>query len=103
MEFNEKNGITPTTVMKNIPEDLKAIYGLADGQVEVNETSLDKLERTRYFIKEQLDKLINKKTKQMQKAAGNLDFETAAEIRDEIRELKEILFELLNSLGFMNE
>ena len=38
--------------------------------------------------------LINKKTKQMQKAAGGLDFETAAEIRDEIKSLKDILFEL---------
>ena len=94
MEFNEKNGITPQTVLKNIPEDLRAIYGLAEGQLEVDETSLDKLKELGINSKEQLDKLINKKTKQMQKAAGGLDFETAAEIRDEIKSLKDILFEL---------
>ena len=39
---------------------------------------------------EDLDKTINRLTKEMKDAAKNLDFEKAAEIRDRLRELKEI-------------
>ena len=39
---------------------------------------------------EDLDKAITRLTKEMKDAAKNLDFEKAAEIRDKLRELKEI-------------
>jgi excinuclease ABC subunit B len=39
---------------------------------------------------EDLDKAISRLTKEMKEAAKNLDFEKAAEIRDRLRELKEI-------------
>jgi excinuclease ABC subunit B len=94
LEHNEKHGITPQTVMKNIPDDLRAIYGLSEGQIEVKDSDLDKLQELGIKSRDELDKFISKKTKKMQKAAGELDFETAAEIRDEIKQLKEILFEL---------
>lgn len=94
VSFNEEHGIVPATVIKNIPEDLRAIYGLAEGQIEIKESDLDKLKNLGITSSEQLDKLIKKKTKKMQKAAGELDFETAAAIRDEIKELKDILLEL---------
>ena len=94
LEHNKANGITPQTVIKSIPEDLRAIYGLSEGQTEVKDSDLEKLKKIGINSKEQLDKTIRQKTKQMQKSAGDLDFETAAKIRDEIKELKEILFEL---------
>ncbi|MBF0443172.1 MAG: UvrB/UvrC motif-containing protein, partial [Oligoflexales bacterium] len=40
---------------------------------------------------EDLDKIIRKKTKEMKKAASELNFEKAAEIRDAINELKDLL------------
>ena len=39
---------------------------------------------------EDIDKAISRLTKEMKDAAKNLDFERAAEIRDKLRELKEI-------------
>ena len=39
---------------------------------------------------EDLDKAIARLTKEMKEAAKNLDFEKATEIRDRLRELKEI-------------
>jgi len=39
---------------------------------------------------EDLDKAISRLTKEMKDAAKNLDFERAAELRDKVRELKEV-------------
>ena len=39
----------------------------------------------------ELEKLINKLTKQMRKAAADLNFEIAAELRDQLVELKKYL------------
>ena len=39
---------------------------------------------------EDIDKAISRLTKEMKEAAKNLDFERAAEIRDKVRELKEV-------------
>lgn len=93
MDYNEKHGITPKTVMKNLPQDLKSIYGLVEGKADFKEEKLKDLEKMGIKSTEQLDKLIRKKTKEMQKAAGELEFEKAALIRDEISDLKEIFFE----------
>ena len=41
--------------------------------------------------KDELEKLINKMTKQMKKAAAELNFEAAAELRDKMVELKKYL------------
>ena len=43
--------------------------------------------------RKELDNLINKITKQMKKAAAELDFETAAELRDELKEIRKIIEE----------
>lgn len=93
-KYNLEHGIEPMTVSKTIPDDLRKIYGIAEGQMEVKETDLEKLKNMGIESKEQLDGLIRKKTKKMQKAAGELDFEKAAALRDEIKEFKDILFEL---------
>ena len=44
--------------------------------------------------KKELEKLIAQVTKQMKKAAADLDFETAAELRDKLIELKANLLKL---------
>jgi excinuclease ABC subunit B len=81
--YNTKHGITPQTIKKRIMDitgDIertrkRAIKELAD--LDVNAFGGD------------MKKLIKDKRNQMHKAADNLDFETAALLRDEIRTLEE--------------
>lgn len=81
MDYNEKHGIVPQTIKKDI-RDLIAItkeVGSEIAEESVDYTSMNRTER-----KEAIKKL----QKQMQEAAEMLDFELAAEIRDLILELK---------------
>lgn len=78
--YNETHGITPTTIKKN----LKHI--LHEWQSEV------KTEETIAIAEQKVDpKHIEKLRKEMIKAASNLDFEIAAKLRDEIRDLEQQL------------
>ena len=74
--YNKENGIIPKTIIKDIREPLK----IKDKTININkEGKLTRSEKERY-IKE-LDK-------EMRKAAKELDFERAAELRDIIIELR---------------
>ncbi|QOL19762.1 excinuclease ABC subunit UvrB [Candidatus Bodocaedibacter vickermanii] len=75
--YNEKHGITPTTIKKN----LKHILHEWQEEVAVEET-IAVAEKT--VTPKQIEKL----RKQMLTAAENLDFEVAARLRDEIKELE---------------
>ncbi len=86
-EYNEKNGIIPTTVAKNI----------SGGVIEVlrgNKKSKSKRQKEDSFITdlslEQLDKKIAELKVKMKEASRELDFEAAAGFRDEIKELTEL-------------
>ncbi|MCR5083193.1 MAG: excinuclease ABC subunit UvrB [Parasporobacterium sp.] len=83
-EYNEEHGIVPTTIKKAV-RDLISIS---------KETSyaIDKIEKDpeSMSIKE-LEKTINKVRKQMEHCATQLDFESAAMLRDQMMELKEHL------------
>lgn len=81
-EYNEKNGITPTTIMKDVRDIIEATK-VAE-EVEEYKTS-DKKKLT----KKEKDKLIKDLTEEMLLAAKNLQFERAAELRDIINEIKE--------------
>ncbi len=88
LAYNKKYGITPKTIMKkikDITEELESEHGKA-----VNaELSLD----LQVFGKGKLtyEKIIKLKEKEMNKAVKELDFETAAILRDEIIVLKKRL------------
>jgi excinuclease ABC subunit B len=96
---NEANGITPQTIMKKIPERIKDLYNLdfADGYFEKLASSAEKARSMSNGkmrpekIKKEIDKLASK----MKKAAQKLEFEEAAELRDEISRLKEILMDVM--------
>jgi excinuclease ABC subunit B len=60
----------------------KALTGLAEQLKALGVKNID-----------QITKSIKSKTKLMHKAAGNLDFEEAAKLRDEIKQLSEIMLE----------
>jgi excinuclease ABC subunit B len=95
--YNLKNNIEPLTIIKSLPEDLRVIYGLIDGKNV--EEAIDLSERCKKLgirTPRDAEKLIDKKKKEMLKAAQALDFENAARLRDEVRELKSIVMSLMS-------
>lgn len=96
MEYNEKHGITPETVLKSRDNILQQTK-VADSQkstrnyyVEEGQTNVAADPVVAYMKEEDLDKLIQKNYKAMEKAAKDLDFIEAARLRDEILELKKL-------------
>ncbi|MCR5743168.1 MAG: excinuclease ABC subunit UvrB [Lachnospiraceae bacterium] len=82
--YNEEHGITPQTIKK-------AVRDIITINVEA-EKAKDKLEKDPESMSNQeLRKLIEKVEKNMRRAAAELDFETAAELRDQMKELKSYL------------
>ncbi|WP_455950259.1 excinuclease ABC subunit UvrB [Eubacterium sp.] len=80
-KYNKEHGITPTTIKKAI-RDLISISKEVDrkiSDVEKDPESMDKKE---------LKKLMDKVEKRMKKAAAELDFETAIEMREKLASLK---------------
>ncbi len=85
--YNEEHGITPRTIQKAV-RDLISI----SKEVARTEKQLEKDPES--MTKEELEKLISQVQKQMKKAAADLNFEQAAELRDKMIELKKNLDEL---------
>ena len=79
-EYNKAHGITPKTIIKDISVPL-AITTVADI------AEADKNEKGKPLSSEKKKKLIDKLTSDMKRAAKELDFETAAALRDRIRRL----------------
>ena len=84
MRYNEKHGITPKTIQKSV-RDLISI----SKKVAAEEMRLEKDPES--MSQKELEKLIADLTKQMKKAAAELNFEAAAELRDKLVELKKML------------
>lgn len=79
--YNREHGITPTTIKKAVRDLISITKEAAKSQ--------DKLEKDpESMSKEELEKLVKKLTKSMEKAAADLDFETAARLRDDMLALK---------------
>lgn len=85
-KYNEDNGITPATVQKAV-RDLISISKVADA-VKDDEKDLESMS------KKELEKLAAEIEKKMHRAAAELDFETAADLRDRMIEVKKQLQEL---------
>lgn len=81
--YNEKHGITPTTIKKEIRDVIRATQ-----VAEETETYIEKLTKGKKLTKEEKVTLLEKLEKEMKEAAKALDFERAAELRDTILELK---------------
>ena len=86
-KYNEEHGITPQTIKKAV-RDLISI----SKTIEKEELRFEKDPES--MGREELQKLISKVEKQMKKAAADLNFEAAAELRDKMAELKKKLHEL---------
>lgn len=82
LAYNKKHGITPQTIkkkIKDITDTLEREHHQAVGML---------LETDEKLFAKNPKKLIKEKQKEMEEAVHDLDFETAAIIRDEIRELE---------------
>ncbi len=86
MAYNEEHGITPTTIKK-------AVRDLISITKEATQVSAKLEKDPESMTKDEIEKLIAKVEKQMRKAAADLDFESAASLRDQMLELKEHLVE----------
>lgn len=95
LAHNAEHGITPKSIQKDIPKDLKVIYGLASEETITTAPLIDATQLAQMGIHTQkdLDKLIRKKTKLMQGAALAMDFEQAAKLRNEVGQLRGIQLE----------
>ena len=78
-KYNQEHNITPTSVAKEIGEGLRAIIPEKE---KSNKLNLKKIPR------EELPQIIKELSAQMQLAAANLEFERAAELRDQIEDIK---------------
>ena len=83
-EYNEAHGITPQTIHKSV-RDLISI----SKTIEQEKLRFEKDPES--MSNKEIEKLISDATKRMKKAAAELDFETAAELRDQLIELKKHL------------
>ncbi len=97
MAYNEKHGITPTTITKS-KEDImgqKSILDIrgetAKAYVEPDEPGLAADPLVEFMNREQLEKLLNDTEQKMKAAAKELDFISAAQYRDEMMAIKKKL------------
>ena len=87
MKYNEEHGITPKTIQKAVRDQIRISQKptAKDSALEKDPESMSKKE---------LDKFIADVTKKMKKAAAELDFESAAELRDQLIQLKKLQIEI---------
>lgn len=79
-EYNEKHGIVPTTIIKDVREVIEATKVAED---------IEEYKSSEKLTKKEKDKLIKQYKKEMMEAAKNLQFERAARLRDIIQDLTE--------------
>jgi len=80
-EHNKKNGITPTTTIRRLDEDLKV--------EEYDDVAL-KLDKLNKMPATERKKMLAELNKQMNQAAKDLNFEEAIRLRDEIEKIKKL-------------
>ena len=77
MEYNEKHGITPQSIKKDIRDDIKATFAENDDSEYITEGK-------------DINQIIDELTVEMLGYAEKMEFEKAAEIRDKIKALEEL-------------
>lgn len=96
LAYNKEHGITPKTV-------IRAIKDITEGIKSEHQKTVDTLMvLNKKMLEKAPDKLLKQKEKQMNAAAKILDFETAAILRDEIKEI-ELLLEKKNKKEVKDE
>ena len=86
-KYNEDHGITPTTIKKAV-RDLIAISKVAEEKSKDMEKDLESMDA------KELNKFQKELQKKMHKAAAELNFEEAAQLRDRMLEVKKMLLDM---------
>ena len=82
-DFNEKHGIVPTTIKKNIAEIIQITKKKEEEEIEE-------------FSKDDIETILINLEAEMYKAAEELDFERAASLRDQIKSMKDNFTGVIN-------
>ncbi len=85
--YNKEHNITPKTIKKSIENNLLSLVASYRSLEDIVAEQMSELN----IDKKDLPKLLNKLEKDMHKAAKVLDFERAAEIRDQIKKLRDLV------------
>lgn len=101
MAYNEEHGITPRTVSRTREEilaqrsilDIRGVEGAGKYYVEPDETTLAAEPVVAYATRTQIEKMVAETETRMKKAAKDLDFIAAAQLRDEMLALRKQLRE----------
>ena len=92
--YNTEHGITPESVKRDIKDILDSPYERAD-RVTIN---VGVAEDTKPFLGSNFQTVLKDLQTRMREAAANLEFETAARLRDEIKRLKTLDLEFANEV-----
>jgi len=92
-DYNKSHGITPRGIHKSIPDLLRSVY-------EADYPPIPKVAERGFLTEDPriLDKKIRKLKKEMREAAERLEFERAAELRDQIIDLERRALDLAHSV-----
>ncbi len=85
--YNEEHGITPQTIKKAVRDQISISKEIAKEELQMDKDPES-------MNRDELEKLVDKVEKKMKKAAAELDFESAAELRDKMIQLKKQLQEI---------
>tara|TARA_B110000014_G_scaffold264187_1_gene263935 strand:- start:39743 stop:41764 length:2022 start_codon:yes stop_codon:yes gene_type:complete len=97
--FNKKNNVTPKGIKKEVPDILEGARS-SKGKGKISKMQHERIDRLNFTPIEKLNnsnklkKEIRSLELKMHKKAKDLDFESAAGMRDRVSELKEILFKM---------
>ena len=83
-EYNKEHNITPKTIVKSVREVINTAIA-AEDDLDFK----DIVDEENEFTKDEINEMIDALKPEMYRAAEELDFEKAAEIRDKIKDLKE--------------
>ena len=87
MAFNEAHGITPRGVIKRIKDIIDGVYDAEAGKKELQ--AAQTFANYDAMNEKQVLKELKRLEKEMHEAARNLEFEKAAKLRDELKNLRE--------------
>jgi excinuclease ABC subunit B len=88
--YNEEHGITPQSIVKRIKDIIDSAYDVDDERASLKAAQTE----AKYLAmsEKEVSKEITRLEKEMLQAAKNLEFEKAAQIRDQLKKLRESVF-----------
>ena len=91
--YNQEHGITPVSIKKSLETPFDSLYTQAAEHKEKLKPTAFAIENEYNMSSEDIGKLVKNLEKEMRSLAAELEFEKAAEVRDRIRVLREMILE----------